>query len=280
MTTQPPNRRADTTTPAMAIPQQRRANAEDALPRTTEGSAGSPLQTARGISVVFAGPLLLDALEVLGPLSAAGHWPRRVTSDRVRSVGRWLTVAGVVAPFVDHLLVRPWLRRWGSVPSEQSRRLPGDPEVAPLFRATRAVTVNAPAEEVWRWLVQIGQDRGGFYSYDWLENLAGCRLHSAEGIREEWQHRSAGDTLTMFPGVGTTLKEVQPPRALVIAGWGAYVIEPIDEGSCRLLARSNIERNAPAMVYLLLVELPHAIMERRMLLGIKQRAERSQAHAG
>jgi hypothetical protein len=225
--------------------------------------------------VVFGGPILLDALELLGPLSALGRWPERVPPGGIRRLGRWLTVAGVLAPFVDHLLVRPWLRRWGAVPAERNRQLPGDPAAPPLFRATRAVTVHAPAEEAWQWLVQIGQDRGGFYSYDWLENLAGCRLRSAEEIREGWQHRVAGDELTMFPGFGTTLKEVEPPYALVIENWGAYLIEPINDSSCRLIARSNTERNGAAVFYLLLVELPHAIMERRMLIGIKQRAERS-----
>ena len=237
------------------------------------------LQAARGAAVVFAGPALLDALELLGPLSALGRWPRRVPPGRIRTLGRWLTVAGVVAPFVDHLVARPWLRRWGSLPSERDQPLPGDPAAAPLLRATRAVTVHAPAAEVWRWLVQIGQDRGGFYSYDWLENLAGCGLRSAEEIREEWQHREPGDPLTMFPGFATTLTEVAPPHALVIKDWGAYVIDPIDDSSCRLRARSNVERGPAAAFYLLLVELPHAIMERRMLIGIKQRAERAVAQS-
>jgi hypothetical protein len=264
-----------------ASPRRRPAAVDPAIPETApvEPLNPSPLQIVRGAGVVFAGPILLDALELLGPLSALRHWPERVPPGHIRRLGRWLTVAGVLAPFVDHLLVRPVLRRWGAVPAERNRRLPGDPAATPLFRATRAVTVHAPAEEVWRWLVQIGQDRGGFYTYDWLENLAGCRLRSAEEIREEWQHRVAGDTLTMFPGLATTLKQVEPPYALVIENWAAYVVDPIDDSSCRLMARSNIERNGSAVFYLLLVELPHAIMERRMLIGIKQRAEHSHRRA-
>lgn len=232
---------------------------------------------ARGAGVVFVGPVLLDALEVLGPLSFLGRWPQRVPARRLRTVGQWLTLAGVFAPVVDHGIVRPWLRRWGSTPAERSRRLPGDPTGRPLFSITRAVTVHAPAEEVWRWLVQIGQDKGGFYSYDWLENLAGCRLHSAEDVREEWQHRKAGDPLTLLPGLATRLTEVDAPHALVIENWGAYVVEPVDGSSCRLIARSHALRDLGGVGYLLLVELPHAIMERKMLLGIKQRAERGVA---
>lgn len=270
----PPLTRSAPTTPSPPL-----AAPGPAAPEAPAGETSAPsrLQVARGAGVVFVGPALLDALELLGPLSALGHWPERVPPGGIRTLGRWLTVAGVLAPFVDHVVARPWLRRWGSRPSERDRRLPGDPAATPLIRATRAVTIHAPAEDVWKWLVQIGQDRGGFYSYDWLENLAGCGLHSAEQIRDEWQHRASGDALTMFPGFATTLTEVSPPHALVIANWGAYVIDPIDDSSCRLKARSNIERNRAAVPYLLLVELPHAIMERRMLLGIKQRAERGGA---
>lgn len=234
-----------------------------------------PARVARALGVVAAGPLLLDALEVLGPLSAAGRWPDRVGSTRLRRAGRVLTAVGVAAPVIDHGLVRPWLRRWGSTPEERTRALPGDLDDKPLLITTRAVTVHAPAEEVWRWLVQIGQDRGGFYSYDWLENLAGCDLHSADAIRPEWQDREVGDGLVMFPGYATPLVGVDPPRSLVIENWGAYVVEPIDVSRCRLLARSRVDRNLTGLAYVLVIELPHAIMERRMLLGIKQRAERS-----
>ena len=239
--------------------------------------APAPKAVARAIAVVMGGPILLDALEVLGPVSAARRWPRRMACPRARRAAWALTAVGVVAPGVDHGLVRPWLRRWGATPEERARRLPGDGERKPLFTTTRAVTVHAPASEVWAWLLQIGQDRGGFYSYDWLENLAGCEVTSADTIREEWQHRASGDGLTIFPGYSTPLLEVDPPHALVIDNWGAYVVEPVDEHSCRLLARSRVEPDAGGLAYVLLIELPHAVMERRMLLGIKRRAERSPA---
>lgn len=250
---------------AAAVPDQPPARA------STRPTASA---VARAMGVVAAGPLLLDALEVLGPVSAARGWSERMPTPATRRAAHLLTAVGVAAPLVDHGLVRPWLRRWGATLSERERRLPGDPDSPVLFTTTRAVTVHAPAEEVWAWLVQIGQDRGGFYSYDWLENLAGCDLHSAEEIREEWQHREAGDALTMFPGQSTPLLEVDPPRALVIQNWGAYVVEPIDDSTCRLVARSHADRTAGGIAYVLVIELPHAIMERKMLLGIKERAER------
>jgi hypothetical protein len=237
----------------------------------------SPAVLARALGVVFGGSLMLDALELLGPASAAGRWPHRMPTPGTRRAALVVTALGVAAPIVDYGLVRPWLRRWGATPEECRRRLPGDADAVPLFTTTRAVTVQAPAEEVWQWLVQLGQDRGGFYSYDWLENLAGCHLHSADEIHEEWQDRKAGDLLQVFDGYSTPLLEVDPPHAIVIDNWGSYVIEPIDDNSCRLLARSHVERDPSAMAYMLLVELPHAIMERKTLLGIKQRAERNHA---
>jgi hypothetical protein len=245
------------------------AGRADQVPKPT------PVAVARALGVVAGGPLLLDALEVLGPVSALARWPERMPTPGTRRAAWWLTVAGVAAPVIDHGVVRPWLRRWGSTAEERRRSLPGDTQTRPLFTTTRAVTVHAPAQEVWSWLVQIGQDRGGFYSYDWLENLAGCHVHSAEEVRPEWQARKAGDGLEIFDGYITPLLEVDPPRAMVIENWGAYVIEPIDDSSCRLLARSRAERDATALPYVLGVELPHAIMERKMLLGIKERAERS-----
>jgi hypothetical protein len=245
---------------------------------TRETVCPEPAAVARAMTVVAGGPVLLDALELLGPLAAVRRWPRRMPTDRARRTAMLLTAAGVVAPVVDHGFARPWLRRWGATADERVRKLPGDRDSKPLFTTTRAVTVDAPAEEVWRWLVQIGQDRGGFYSYDWLENLAGCRLHSADEIHPEWQDREPGDPLVLFEGYSTPLLQVDPPRALVIENWGAYVIEPIDATSCRLLARSRADRNTTGVFYMLVVELPHAIMERKMMLGIKQRAERS--HGG
>jgi len=253
----------------------------DARPRptaaTTAAQVGGPSRaaTARAVGVVVGGPVLLDLLELLGPVSALARWPRFLPAGPLRRTARCLTAVGVVAPVVDHALVRPWLRRWGSSSEERTRRLPGDAESEPLIQATRAVTVHAPAQEVWRWLVQIGQDRGGFYSYDWLENLAGCELRSAEEIHDEWQTRNTGDTLPLGPWYATRLAEVHPPHALVIENWGAYVIEPVDDSTCRLLARSHAGRDSAGVMYALLIELAHAIMERKMLLGIKGRAELS-----
>jgi len=233
----------------------------------------NPFALARTLLVVSGGPLALEAGVAAAHVSAVRRWPDRLDTPRARRCGWAATAVGVAAPWVYATVVRPRFRTWGSTRIERAKRYPGDIEQDPRLVTTRAVTVQAPAEEVWRWLVQIGQDRGGFYSYDWLENLAGCRLRSAEEIRPEWQDLAAGDPLMLFPGFGTKIAEVRPPHSLLIENWGAYVVEPLDEHSCRLVARSHAGHGGAAAAYLLLIELPHAVMERRMLLGIKQRAE-------
>jgi hypothetical protein len=240
----------------------------------------SPWLMARGFAVVSGGPIVLAKLSIWAPVAAARRWPDRLPKGAARNLAWAVTAAGVVLPGVYAGLVRPWLQTWGSTEEERRRRYPGDGEGKPLFTVTRAVTVHAPAEQVWRWLVQIGEDKGGFYSYDWLENLAGCRIHSAEEIHEEWQDLRPGDTLQLIAGTGPKIGAVDPPRSLVIEGWGAYVVEPVDARTCRLLARSHSDRSLATLGYLVALELPHAIMERKMLLGIKKRAEREVSRAG
>src|SRR6185295_17289451 len=86
-------------------------------------------------------------------------------------------------------LIRPWHLRWGATDEEVKMALPGD-EVTPQpkLNATHAITIRAPVSDAWRWLAQIGQRQGGFYSYTWLENLVGCRMHNADRIVPEWQN--------------------------------------------------------------------------------------------
>jgi hypothetical protein len=170
------------------------------------------------------------------------------------------------------------------------------------LESTRAITVRAPAREVWRWLVQLGQDRGGFYSYDRLENLAGAEIHNVERIVPEMQHLKVGDFVPMAPvewGVpmgGFTVVTMEPERAIVWRqGWPedlenlsrsedqgrgtwAFVLEEVDEGTTRLILRERSGRKPrmrDVIFNYLFIERQHFIMERRMLKGIKERAERA-----
>ena len=148
---------------------------------------------------------------------------------------------------------------------------------------TRAVTVNAPPEAIWPWLAQMGSGRGGAYTYDWLENLLGLNMHSASEILPEYQDINVGDELPLGPG-GTVMRVevLDPPRALAFRTtdqnwvWN-FALLP-DGESTRLISRSRIatKARAPAtrLFYLLFMEPGSLVMERKMLFGIKQRAER------
>ena len=246
----------------------------------------TPARAARlRAGVVVLGPSILVDVVVAGCTAAmVRRWlPRR----RARSGGpltRGLLAMGALAPWVYALAVRPWLVRWGASDDEVRRPLPGDDLVPqPAAQSTRAVTIHAPAAEVWKWLVQIGQGRGGFYSYDWLENLAGIEIHSADRIEPAWQSLAKGDFVRAapaqtMPDVGWTVAVLEPERALVLRGWGAFVLDPIDDHTTRLIARSRMP-GRPALLAAfrnaMTWELPHFIMERKMLLGIKARAERA-----
>jgi hypothetical protein len=109
--------------------------------------------------------------------------------------------------------------RWGATDDELKVVLPGDELVAAAdLTATRAVTVRASADGVWPWIAQIGQGRGGFYSYDFLENLVGCDIHSAERVVPEWQSIDVGDAVHLTSEVGRVVAVVEPGRALVLRG--------------------------------------------------------------
>jgi hypothetical protein len=189
-------------------------------------------------------------------------------------------------------------RDWGATKRECVTRLPGDELIAePADVTTRAVTIDAPAGEVWRWLVQIGQDRGGMYSYDGIENLLGLRIHSADEIRDEWQRLEVGDSVRMVrpgwlgmrdglalpvvrvdPGRSIVLRE-QPPDSPWDAVWSFHVI-PRGPRQWGLVSHSRAARGGTlARLAGEVMDPVTLLMTRRMLLGIKQRAERSAALA-
>ena len=116
-------------------------------------------------------------------------------------------------------------RNWGSTKAERAALLPGDELVPePATVTTRAVDIAAPAEDVWPWLVQLGQDRAGMYSYDWLENLSGLHIHSADRIHPEWQQLAVGDRVRLVPtgwgplpsGLALPVARIEPGRSLVL----------------------------------------------------------------
>ena len=186
-------------------------------------------------------------------------------------------------------VARPRINQWGATDQEHQATWPGDHLVAqPSFVWTNAVTVQAPAAGIWPWLVQLGQGRGGLYSYDWLENLIGCDVHSTDRILPECQHHlQVGDRVIRMARYApcAPVALFQPARALVLghindtsaellAGYArsswAFILEPVDRHSTRLLVRcrgnSLMARLQAPMQF---------VMQRKMMLGIKQRAEAS-----
>src|SRR5215216_7840794 len=237
------------------------------------GNRASVVVALRAFGVMLGPSLVLDLYAVLSTWAVASGWLLRPREGLAR-VLRSLDILGAALPWVYAFFIRPWHLRWGATDEEVEKPLPGDELVPePAIESTRAITVNAPVEEVWPWLAQIGQDRGGFYSYEWLENLAGCRMHNADRIHPEWQHRAVGEIVFLHPATGMKVAAFEPGRAIVLEGWGAFVVDPIDEENTRVILRTRVPRGA-MLYYLLAVEIPHFIMERRMLEGIKERAEK------
>ena len=207
---------------------------------------------------------------------------------RWRRVARVTAIVSTGAAYV--LVARLWYLQWGATDQESRDRLPGDDLIASTdLTATRAIAIRAPVEEVWPWIVQLGQGRGGFYSYDGLENLVGCRIHSAGTVVPEWQTLEVGDEVRLHPEVPLEVAVLEEGRALVLRGgvpmgntpppydftW-AFVLRGQPDGTTRLVVR---ERYAYTQEWaLLLVEPVEAIsfvMSQKMLRGIRDRAERT-----
>jgi hypothetical protein len=211
---------------------------------------------------------------VLSTWAVMSGWVFRHRERPLARLLRPLAILGAALPWVYAFFVRPWHLRWGATEEEVENPLPGDELVPdPAIESTRAITVNAPVEEVWTWLAQIGQDRGGFYSYEWLENLAGCRMRNADRVHPEWQRREVGERVFLHPAFGIEVSTFEPGRAIVLEGWGAFVVDPVDGRTTRVILRSRTARGLAMLYDVLGVEIPHFIMERRMLKGIKERAE-------
>ncbi|MGZ6143520.1 MAG: hypothetical protein ACXWLM_09280 [Myxococcales bacterium] len=189
--------------------------------------------------------------------------------------------AGLAATVLFAPLLRPRYSTWGCTPGEAERPLPGDGLAkGPVLQSTRAISIDAPPREVWRWLAQMGQGRGGLYSYQGLENLMGCHMRNTAQIHPELQRIAVGDVIRTGPEgfPSWTVAQVDFARTLVLAGPGtswAFVLEPLDAGQgTRLLVRSRLPDQGFA--WRRIVDPGSFVFERRMLLGIRERAERLQ----
>jgi hypothetical protein len=251
------------------------------------GALPQPDLIPGGLIDAFAAVVLFNAITRGGEEMAPKAGP--LSKVRWPTILRECAALGLLAYFATCAATRSWHRRWGAAGAEISAALPGDlPGRNPVFEINHAITIDAPPASVFPWLLQLGQDRAGFYSYDWLENLFGLRVKNAHRIHPEWQGRVVGDLVRAAPAdwlggmfgtdVGWRITHLDMDNALVLRGWGAFVVRPLDGTRSRLIVRSRISSpDVPvwgAALSFAMFELPHFIMERRMLMGIKERAER------
>jgi hypothetical protein len=219
----------------------------------------------------------------------------KTPQTRTRSVAIAVAATGSIAALA--LIGRARLLRWGATDEEIAASQPGDDLIRGAnVTATRAITIRRSQDVVWPWIAQLGQRRGGFYSYDCLENLVGCDIHSADRVVPEWQQVEVGDEVRLAPAAGLKLAIFEPGRALVLQGslpiarrppfdstW-AFILCEQPDGTTRLLSRERYGYRRWWAAFV--VDPTQAIsflMSRRMLLGIRDRAERDSlfpAHAG
>jgi hypothetical protein len=204
-----------------------------------------------------------------------------------------IIAAGAAAIFAYNRFVRPWHLRWGATDEELNEALAGD-EVLPGAdnQVTHAITINAAPQKVWEWLVQIGQNRGGFFSYDWIENLFDLQVKTADEIIPAYQHLKVGDFVRSAhrgwlggrfdETAGWFVVGLEKNRSLVLRdeiehGSWAFTLKPIGENRTRLIvrARGKAPKDIAANLFLYgFWEPAHFIMERKMLLTLKERAEK------
>jgi hypothetical protein len=205
--------------------------------------------------------------------------------------------AQVVVTLLASPLLRRRFNRWGADADEVGAPMPGDDLVpAPRLGYTRALTIDAPVHAVWPWLAQMGQGRGGLYSYDGLENLVGCGIHSADDVLPGHQDVRPGGIIRLGPEGYPSFRVhgVTPPTTLVLVSTGPeatyprpravaadpvvtwqWTLRPVDAGRrTRLVVRQRLAFPRSQRVLWRLVEPIGFVMERRMLHGIKRRAER------
>ena len=211
---------------------------------------------------------------------------------------RWWPTAAVVAAaavVAYRKVVGPWHESWGATDGEVNMNLPGDELVAePATQTTRGITIEAPRQDVWPWVIQLGADRGGFYTYDWLENLFGLGIHSADEVVPDWQQRAIGDLVyaNATGSGGWYIMDVRPNEALVLKvanidasrpvrrdellKWEflwTFAVKDEGEGTTRLLVRERVGFGSKVTRVLMApVGFVSFVMTQKMMRGIKARA--------
>jgi len=220
--------------------------------------------------------------------------------DRLHDVMSGLAGAGIIAAALLTPFLRPRRLSWGADTATAHRSFPGDDLVAqPRWAWTHAVEIHAPAEAIWPWVAQIGADRAGFYSYQWLENLVGCHMRNTDVIHPDWAQRAGGSLMLHPKAPPLAIVAVEDGRSLLAymaptqnlsahapttrwmkASW-LFLVQPRGAERCQLISRYRCATSNDVASKLqfgaALIEPISFAMDRRMLIGIKQRAERTSA---
>ena len=221
--------------------------------------------------------LMIGLIVVGTALSSVAAWALAVLRlGRVSGTVLALVVGSTVA-LMYQLVFRPWHLRWGATDAELIRPMPGDELLPGAESCTRAITIEAPPEASWPWLLQLGYGRAGWYSYDWIDTDF---TPSATRIEPELQQLEVGDRILMMPSMGFEGLAVDAPRAIVSmleddsTSW-CLALYPEGDGTTRLVSRwrPRSERSVAAFLMNLLVEPGTFVMEQKMLRTIRDRAE-------
>lgn len=198
-------------------------------------------------------------------------------------------MAGVAAIAFYRGRLRPWMYRWGATDDDVTETLPGDElvdERAP--RTTRTVVIDAPPAAVWPWLAQLGEDRAGFYSYSLLERAVGAEIHNADVVHPEWQDVNVGDTVWLSRRYGKhacmVVAAVEPASHLVLMSPSDF--DRVQSGKraagawAFYLRRTGnrtrlVVRGSGGGVGHFAFDVPHFVVEQKMMRGIRKRVERS-----
>jgi hypothetical protein len=214
-------------------------------------------------------------------------------SRRSATLATVATALGAAAGY--YLFVRPRLNTWGASSSESRRQLPGDELAhAKVVQTTHAIDIEADVNTVWPWLLQLGQGRGGFYTYSWLENLVGSQIRNVNEIDRRLQGLSEGDLIRIHPHVSPFLvASLNPPDDIVLVAddvetmarlhfnrlvW-SFHLRPHGRGSSRIIARMRGSTDiniGSALASGFIAEPAHYLLERKMLLTIRKLAERAE----
>jgi hypothetical protein len=189
-------------------------------------------------------------------------------------------IAIIALVVVIVIIFTPWMDRWGTTAIERTAGFPGDDLVkTPARMVNRGVTINAAPDKIYPWILQIGADKSGMYSYTWLENLVGCKMAKDEVIRPEWQNLKEGDLMKMCAGDFAPppyiVAQVIPNQAVVFGHkendqwvelW-AFVLVPQADGSTRLISRTRTNMIGGFWEVIRPITF---IMEQKMLTTLKE----------